>query len=106
MRFSLLAARRARARWRVGEFKPPPLRASRESCQRRGPRPPALSLPPPCRRLCSFFLAETLKYLYLLQSPDHDISLEKYVFNTEAHPTKIFDRLAPGLFADNDGEGK
>ena len=47
-------------------------------------------------RLRSFFLAETLKYLYLLQSPDHDISLEKYVFNTEAHPTKIFQRL--GLF--------
>ncbi len=39
----------------------------------------------------SYFLAETLKYLYLLQSPDHDISLEKYVFNTEAHPLRIFD---------------
>ena len=39
----------------------------------------------------SFFLAETLKYLYLLQSPTHDISLEKYVFNTEAHPLRAFD---------------
>ncbi len=39
----------------------------------------------------SFFIAETLKYLYLLQSPDHDMSLQKYVFNTEAHPLRIFD---------------
>ena len=39
----------------------------------------------------SYFLAETLKYLYLLQSPHHNISLEKYVFNTEAHPLRIFD---------------
>jgi mannosyl-oligosaccharide alpha-1,2-mannosidase len=38
----------------------------------------------------SFFLAETLKYLYLLQSPDHPISLESYVFNTEAHPLSVF----------------
>lgn len=41
---------------------------------------------------CSFFLAETIKYLYLLQSPDHDISLDTYVFNTEAHPLKHFDK--------------
>ena len=39
----------------------------------------------------SYFLAETLKYLYLLQSPHHTISLEKYVFNTEAHVLKIFE---------------
>mmetsp|Transcript_492 Transcript_492/g.1084 ORF Transcript_492/g.1084 Transcript_492/m.1084 type:complete len:613 (+) Transcript_492:244-2082(+) len=38
----------------------------------------------------SFFLAETLKYLYLLQDPDTDINvLEKHVFNTEAHPLRI-----------------
>lgn len=43
---------------------------------------------------CSFFLAETLKYLYLLQSPDHPISLERYVFNTEAHPLRNFRELA------------
>lgn len=24
------------------------------------------------------------------QSPDHDISLERYTFNTEAHPLSIF----------------
>ena len=37
----------------------------------------------------SFFLAETLKYLYLLFSPTDVISLDKYVFNTEAHPLPI-----------------
>jgi hypothetical protein len=33
----------------------------------------------------SFFLAETLKYLYLLFSPE-TIDLDRVVFNTEAHP--------------------
>jgi len=51
------------------------------------PRPPVPFSPLPRR---SFFLAETLKYLYLLQSPDHPISLQHYVFNTEAHPTRIY----------------
>ncbi|KAJ2073781.1 hypothetical protein IW146_003447 [Coemansia sp. RSA 922] len=37
----------------------------------------------------SFFLAETLKYLYLLFSPTDVISLDEYVFNTEAHPFRI-----------------
>jgi len=37
----------------------------------------------------SFFLAETLKYLYLLFSPDDVVSLDDYVFNTEAHPLGI-----------------
>jgi len=37
----------------------------------------------------SFFLAETLKYLYLLFSEDELIPLDKYVFNTEAHPLGI-----------------
>ena len=40
-------------------------------------------------RMESFFMAETLKYLYLAQDPDHPIDLTKYVFNTEAHPMKI-----------------
>ena len=39
----------------------------------------------------SFFLAETLKYLFLLFSPDNVIPLDQYVFNTEAHPIRIFD---------------
>lgn len=38
----------------------------------------------------SFFLAETLKYLYLLFCDDDAISLDRYVFNTEAHPLSIF----------------
>eukprot|EP00761_Pharyngomonas_kirbyi_P012292 gb/GECH01012319.1/.p1 GENE.gb/GECH01012319.1/~~gb/GECH01012319.1/.p1 ORF type:complete len:627 (+),score=170.18 gb/GECH01012319.1/:1-1881(+) len=38
----------------------------------------------------SFFLAETLKYLYLLFSPDDSIPLDEYVFNTEAHPLRIW----------------
>ncbi|KAJ8027454.1 Mannosyl-oligosaccharide 1,2-alpha-mannosidase IB [Holothuria leucospilota] len=37
----------------------------------------------------SFFLAETLKYLYLLYSDDDFISLDEWVFNTEAHPLPI-----------------
>ncbi|MED6216516.1 Mannosyl-oligosaccharide 1 2-alpha-mannosidase mns2 [Stylosanthes scabra] len=37
----------------------------------------------------SFFLAETLKYLYLLFSPPSVISLDEWVFNTEAHPLRI-----------------
>ncbi len=34
----------------------------------------------------SFFLAETLKYLYLLYAPKSTLDLHKVVFNTEAHP--------------------
>ena len=34
----------------------------------------------------SFFLAETIKYLFLLFDPDYPVPLEKYVLNTEAHP--------------------
>jgi mannosyl-oligosaccharide alpha-1,2-mannosidase len=37
----------------------------------------------------SFFLAETLKYLYLLFSPDDALDLTEVVFNTEAHPLGI-----------------
>jgi mannosyl-oligosaccharide alpha-1,2-mannosidase len=37
----------------------------------------------------SFFLAETLKYLYLLFSDDDLISLDQWVFNTEAHPLPV-----------------
>ena len=45
-------------------------------------------------RMESFFLAETMKYLYLLQDPTKQITLDKYVFNTEAHPFAIFDSAA------------
>jgi len=37
----------------------------------------------------SFFLAETLKYLYLLFSPDDVLPLDRWVLNTEAHPLPI-----------------
>ncbi|KAI4329443.1 hypothetical protein L6164_021707 [Bauhinia variegata] len=40
----------------------------------------------------SFFLAETLKYLYLLFSPSSVIPLDEWVFNTEAHPLRIVTR--------------
>uniref|UniRef100_A0AC35U1B8 Alpha-1,2-Mannosidase n=1 Tax=Rhabditophanes sp. KR3021 TaxID=114890 RepID=A0AC35U1B8_9BILA len=39
----------------------------------------------------SFYLAETLKYLYLLLETDQTIlPLDKWVFNTEAHPLPIY----------------
>lgn len=38
----------------------------------------------------SFFLAETLKYFYLIFSDDSVCNLDEIVFNTEAHPLSIF----------------
>ena len=38
----------------------------------------------------SWFLAETLKYLYLLFDDTDSYPLDKWVFNTEAHPLPIF----------------
>ena len=38
----------------------------------------------------SFFLAETLKYLYLLFTEDSYFDLKDWVFNTEAHPLPIW----------------
>ena len=37
----------------------------------------------------SFFLAETLKYLYLTFAGDDVLPLDKWVFNTEAHPLPV-----------------
>lgn len=37
----------------------------------------------------SFWLAETLKYFYLIFSESDLVSLDDYVFNTEAHPFLI-----------------
>lgn len=37
----------------------------------------------------SFWLAETLKYYYLLFSEPGVISLDEWVLNTEAHPFKL-----------------
>uniref|UniRef100_A0A8C5TZV7 alpha-1,2-Mannosidase n=1 Tax=Malurus cyaneus samueli TaxID=2593467 RepID=A0A8C5TZV7_9PASS len=47
--------------------------------------------PEPRDKMESFFLGETLKYMFLLFSDDIDlINLDKYVFNTEAHPLPIW----------------
>jgi len=37
----------------------------------------------------SFFLGETLKYLYLLMADKQEIDLSQWVFNTEAHPLPV-----------------
>ena len=39
----------------------------------------------------TFFLGETLKYLYLLLTDKPLVPLDRYIFNTEAHPFPIFD---------------
>ena len=41
----------------------------------------------------SFFIAETLKYLFLLFSDDSVLPLDQWVLNTEAHPFP----LIPGV---------
>lgn len=47
--------------------------------------------PGPRDKMESFFLGETLKYFYLLFSDSSELlSLDKYVFNTEAHPLPIW----------------
>lgn len=48
--------------------------------------------PPKSDSMESFWFGETLKYFYLVFSETDLISLDKYVFNTEAHPLK---RLLP-----------
>jgi len=37
----------------------------------------------------SFWLAETLKYLYLLFSPPDLLPLDKWLLSTEAHPISL-----------------
>lgn len=52
----------------------------------------ANTVPPTSRdNMESFWLAETLKYFYLLFSPDDLLPLDKVVINTEAHPLPRFD---------------
>jgi mannosyl-oligosaccharide alpha-1,2-mannosidase len=38
----------------------------------------------------SFFFAETIKYLFLLFSGPETIPLDEWVFNTEAHPLRVW----------------
>lgn len=46
-------------------------------------------LPPPkADSMESFWMAETLKYFYLMFSEPDLVSLDDWVFNTEAHPFK------------------
>ncbi|XP_027011206.2 mannosyl-oligosaccharide 1,2-alpha-mannosidase IA isoform X1 [Tachysurus fulvidraco] len=40
----------------------------------------------------SFYMAETLKYLYMLFSDDDHLPFEHWVFNTEAHPLPVIKR--------------
>ena len=40
----------------------------------------------------SFFLAETLKYFYLIFSDSDTINLDEWVLNTEAHPIRVMPR--------------
>jgi len=39
----------------------------------------------------SFFLAETLKYFYLLFDKKNLFAFNQWIFNTEAHPLPIYD---------------
>ncbi|KAJ5739783.1 Mannosyl-oligosaccharide 1-2-alpha-mannosidase [Penicillium manginii] len=55
-------------------------------------KPPAIPVPEVLARRGDFWMAETLKYFYLLFSDRDFISLEEHVFNTEAHP---FPRFKP-----------
>lgn len=48
--------------------------------------------PPQIDSMESFWMGETLKYFYLIFSEPDLVSLDKWVFNTEAHP---FRRLVP-----------
>lgn len=43
----------------------------------------------PQDKMETFFLAETLKYLYLLFADPETVPLSKFVFNTEAHPLPV-----------------
>jgi mannosyl-oligosaccharide alpha-1,2-mannosidase len=44
--------------------------------------------PPKADRMESFWMAETLKYFFLIFSEPDVVSLDRYVLNTEAHPLK------------------
>jgi len=48
-------------------------------------------IPKYINKMETFYLAETLKYLYLLFSDDDSVlPLGDYVFNTEAHPLPVY----------------
>ena len=49
----------------------------------------------------SFFLAETLKYLYLSFTDDSVMDLSRNVFNTEAHPVPVLNENQVSQLLDN-----
>ena len=51
----------------------------------------------------SFWLAETLKYFYLLFSPESALPLDKFVLNTEAHPLKVLSSADVGALTSDFG---
>lgn len=54
------------------------------------------SVPAPQRdKMETFFLGETLKYLYLLFGDTNVLRLTEFVFNTEAHPLPIRSKKVP-----------
>merc|ERR1712087_553158 len=61
--------------------------------------------PAPRNNIESFFFAETLKYLYLIQAPRDTLDLDRFVFNTEAHPMGVWTPSSPGRFS-ADGPSK
>ena len=50
----------------------------------------AVKKPVLINRMESFFVAETLKYLYLIFAPPGTVDLKRQVFNTEGHPLPIW----------------
>ncbi|AEO65936.1 glycoside hydrolase family 47 protein [Thermothielavioides terrestris NRRL 8126] len=57
---------------------------------------PAFAKPPFANNQClwdtayqSFWLADLLRYFYLISSEPELISLDDYVFDTEAHPLRL-----------------
>ncbi|CAF3671154.1 unnamed protein product [Rotaria sp. Silwood1] len=44
----------------------------------------------PRNKMESYFLAETLKYFYLLFNPTNLFPFNQWLFNTEAHPLPIY----------------
>lgn len=57
---------------------------------------------PRTNKMESFFLAETLKYLFLLFGDNDSIlALNEWVFNTEAHPLPIWNSQRKSEMASN-----
>lgn len=60
--------------------------AATAACLEASQPTPSLAVHPPLP-LC--LLRQTLKYFWLLQSPDSALDLSQWVLNTEAHPLRI-----------------